>query len=161
MRSTTLALIALVVAVEASAQETHVVAPGQTLWSLSLRYDVSGRILAIDFRRDGAGYRARHKVFLEPIEDRGRGNWFGPIDAAVAPDGSLLVSAADDGIYRIYHDPENEGLGEVVRGATTRYARDPAITLTLSPAGRGESRVNVFYTLQDDDVEGNKRGVKS
>lgn len=62
-----------------------------------------GKVYFFDLKREGASYRARSEVFLEPIGTQG----FAPTDVVVAPDGSLYLSIGGrktrGAVYRIQY----------------------------------------------------------
>ncbi len=75
-------------------------------------YVTSGRILWMSVRPRGAGYESSRPATL--AEGRAAGAGFAVLDLAVAPDGSLLVTGHDEGVYRLFYDPERKGPGPLV-----------------------------------------------
>jgi putative heme-binding domain-containing protein len=72
------------------------------------RYATSGRLVAFFLRRQGAGWQAAMETVAQPRpgarDSDGRPIHFALVDVAVAPDGSLLLSEHNQGVWRIYHD---------------------------------------------------------
>ncbi|MDR3637734.1 MAG: hypothetical protein P4L84_28260 [Isosphaeraceae bacterium] len=66
-----------------------------------------GKVYFLPLKPDGATYRSRGEVFIEPTGTQG----FAPTDAAVAPDGSLLISIGGRGtrgaVYRVEYVGKN------------------------------------------------------
>ncbi len=75
-------------------------------------YVTSGRILSMKVRSRGAGYESDRPATF--AEGKAAGAGFAVLDLAVAPDGSLLVTGHDEGVYRILYDPEKKGPGPLV-----------------------------------------------
>ncbi len=71
-------------------------------------YASSGRLVAFFLQRDGAGWKAQMETMAKPktgARDAGeRPIDFALVDVDVAPDGSLLLSDHNQGLWRIYHD---------------------------------------------------------
>lgn len=73
-------------------------------------YDSSGRLLAFFLERDGACWKASMEVLARPKpgarDPAGRPVLFAAVDIEVAPDGSLFISEHNQGIWRIFYDPD-------------------------------------------------------
>ncbi len=72
------------------------------------QYASSGRLVAFFLKRAGAGWSATVETLARPKpgarDARERPINFALVDVDVAPDGSLLVSDHNQGLWRIYHD---------------------------------------------------------
>jgi putative heme-binding domain-containing protein len=75
-------------------------------------YETSGRLFAFFLERDGAGWKATSEVLARPRpgakDESGKPISFALVDIEVAPDGSLLLSDHNQGIWRIFYDPEKK-----------------------------------------------------
>jgi putative heme-binding domain-containing protein len=79
-------------------------------------YNTSGRLFAFVLERDGAGWRASAEVFARPKpgarDAAGRSISFAVVDVEVAPDGSVIVSDHNQGLWRIVYaanEPSPQG----------------------------------------------------
>jgi putative heme-binding domain-containing protein len=74
------------------------------------QYATTGRLLAFFLKRSGASWKASMEVLAKPKPDARDGSGksinFAPVDVTVAPDGSLFLSDHNQGIWRIFYDPE-------------------------------------------------------
>lgn len=71
-------------------------------------YNSSGRLVSFHLRREGASWRAEMETLAEAkpnaADANGRDINFALVDVDVAPDGSILVSDHNQGVWRIFHD---------------------------------------------------------
>jgi putative heme-binding domain-containing protein len=73
-------------------------------------YDKSGRLVTFFMKRAGASWKAEMRLLAEAKpgakEPGGKGISFAVVDVDVAPDGSLMVSDHNQGVWRIFYDAE-------------------------------------------------------
>jgi putative heme-binding domain-containing protein len=73
-------------------------------------YETSGRLFAFFLERDGAGWKASMEVLARPKsgarDASGNRINFALVDVEVAADGSLFLSDHNQGIWRIFYDPD-------------------------------------------------------
>ncbi len=83
------------------------------LWksASSGRYNIVGRLVSFHLERQGAGWEAEMQVFARPVkgaaDQAGKPINFGLVDVDVAPDGSIFLSDHNQGIWRIFYDPNH------------------------------------------------------
>ncbi|MEE3054486.1 MAG: HEAT repeat domain-containing protein [Planctomycetota bacterium] len=72
-------------------------------------YANPGRLCAFELDRDGATWKAKMTVFAQAKrgakDHKGRRINFALVDVDVAPDGSLLLTDHNQGVWRIFYDP--------------------------------------------------------
>ena len=89
-------------------RDAYLVCDYQTKSATSGNYDASGRLYAFFIERDGAGWKARHEILARPKPNArdldGQPINFGLVDIEVCPDGSLLLSDHNQGIWRLFFD---------------------------------------------------------
>lgn len=75
------------------------------------QYATTGRLVSFFLERDGAGWKARMEVLARPKpgarDAQDRPVNFALVDLEVAPDGSLLLSDHNQGLWRIFYDPKS------------------------------------------------------
>lgn len=75
------------------------------------QYATTGRLVAFFLERYGASWKARMEVLARPKpgarDAQGRPINFALVDMEVAPDGSLLLSDHNQGLWRIFYDPKS------------------------------------------------------
>ncbi|HVR76639.1 MAG TPA: PQQ-binding-like beta-propeller repeat protein [Planctomycetota bacterium] len=131
-------------------------------------YETAGRLFAFFLERDGAGWKASMEVLARPRpgakDASGRPIQFAAVDVEVAPDGSLLVSDHNQGIWRMTYDPALAGAspaappGDVPPGLATPGLVPPGAAPAIFPpwpelpASR-EALVNVLLTVPQPGSE--------
>ena len=74
------------------------------------RYATSGRLLTFHLQREGAGWKANLSELAKAKpgaqDEAGRAINFALVDVAVAPDGSLLLSDHNQGVWRLFYDSD-------------------------------------------------------
>jgi len=74
------------------------------------QYATSGRLVAFFLRREGAGWKATMETVVRPKRDArdasGKPISFALVDVEVAPDGSIFLSDHNQGIWRMFYDPD-------------------------------------------------------
>ena len=73
-------------------------------------YETGGRLFAFFLERDGAGWKASLEVLARPKpgarDESGNHLNFALVDVEVAADGSVFLSDHNQGIWRIFYDPD-------------------------------------------------------
>lgn len=73
-------------------------------------YANPGRLVSFHVKRNGPSWKAEMTLLAQPKpgakDARGQNINFGLVDVDVAPDGSILVSDHNQGIWRIFYDPK-------------------------------------------------------
>ncbi|MEE3180922.1 MAG: HEAT repeat domain-containing protein, partial [Planctomycetota bacterium] len=72
-------------------------------------YANPGRLCSFELDRDGATWKAKMTILAQAKrgakDHKGRGINFALVDVDVAPDGSILVTDHNQGVWRIFYDP--------------------------------------------------------
>ena len=90
------------------------------------QYSTTGRLVVFLLKRAGAGWKASMEVLARPKpgarDAAGKPVNFALVDVAVAPDGSLVVTDHNQGIWRIFYEGGSEGGGRPAPLTATEQA---------------------------------------
>ncbi len=97
-------------------------------------YETAGRLFAFFLERSGAGWKASMEVLARPRpgakDADGRPISFALVDIDVAPDGSLFLSDHNQGVWRIFCDPDGK---LSAKGAPAIFPSWPALARVEEP----------------------------
>ena len=114
-------------------------------------YANPGRVVAFHLERAEATWKAEMTILAQPTRESGLG--FGVVDVAVAPDGSLMISDHNQGVWRLFYDPNSDGTAPAMLSGLP--AQEPSIeTLLTLPQPMAEcSRVTQEAMLAEGGEE--------
>jgi len=90
------------------------------------QYTSSGRLVCFFVKRDGASWKAEMQTLAKPkpgaTDATGKPISFALVDVKVAPDGSLVISDHNQGVWRLYYGSERPPLMPKIEDADTLNA---------------------------------------
>jgi len=101
-------------------------------------YNAVGRLYSFALERSGAGWKAKSEVFAEPRPGaktaKGQRIQFALVDVAVAPDGSIFLSDHNQGVWRVFFDPDKKLSKDGAPAIAPKVDRKPAAGKSLVDA---------------------------
>lgn len=110
-------------------------------------YANPGRVVAFHLDRADATWKAEMTVLAQPTRESGLG--FGVVDVDVAPDGSLMISDHNQGVWRLFYDPELDGAPPALLAGIPAHTPSIEALLTLPQPMAEWSRVAQEAMLEE------------
>ena len=91
-------------------------------------YANPGRVVAFHLERSEATWKAEMTVLAQPKRESDIG--FGVVAVEVAPDGSLMISDHNQGVWRLFYDPNSDGIAPEI--VPTVPSQEPSVEAILT-----------------------------
>ncbi|MFT5189815.1 MAG: putative heme-binding domain-containing protein [Verrucomicrobiales bacterium] len=114
-------------------------------------YANPGRVVAFHLERSAATWKAEMTVLAQPKRESGIG--FGVVDVEVAPDGSLMISDHNQGVWRLFYDPDSDPTPPAMVSAVPSHEPSIEALLTLPQPMAEWSRVAQENMLEEGGEE--------
>lgn len=124
-------------------------------------YRSTGRLVAFHLQRSGARWKAEMETLVRPKpgakDQHGRAIPFALVDVTVAHDGSLYFTEHNQGVWRVFYDPNKTGKAQ--HDEAFRVVSEPMqVLLNLPQLGSEISRIELDATLTPE-TEGEARRI--